>query len=84
MEHAQLGSAVLRPRVWLSNWTSRIALQFFPSAERLRGEDDLKRVARPTDTTPTEVSHRFWHGLMFALPVGIGFWVGIYFLISLW
>lgn len=84
MEHAQLGSAVLRPRVWLSNWTHRISLQLFPSTVRMPGEVGLKRLARPTDTAPTEVSHRFWHGLMFALPVGIGFWIGIYFLVSLW
>jgi hypothetical protein len=83
MDHAQLDSVVLRSHAWLSNWSSRIAHLHWPFASRRPDPTALTRVQRRSvEATSTEVGHRFWDGLMFALPFGIAFWIGLYFLFS--
>lgn len=79
MNFPLLGSVALRPAAWRAQWALR-----GQSAQGIAGatRSDRRAEARGTlDARPAAISHRFWHGLLYALPIGIAFWAGVYFLL---
>jgi hypothetical protein len=77
MNLVQIGSVALRPSAWLTGSSAPGNTGDNAVAGHADQRVETRRVA--IDSTPAEVPHRFWHGLMFALPLGIAFWVGVYF-----